>query len=255
MEQGAGTLRFTDDAGREWLVHEVERQVGSGARSAYLPESWQRGWLLFETATEKRRLAPVPSGWRTLDLLGLQALLERAVQARPSRWADRPPRPRIKPVASAPEIAPSPEPPIVPVNGDDATIATGAARWVVLLIDDDAQDRQRLLRELQALPVAVVEAGSGQEGLDMARRIVPDLVLLDYRLPDMTGGAVLDRLRADARTGRVPVLWCSGNDRALDLDPRTRRAVGRVNKDRFDPEDLRRQVLGALGALGERHAE
>ena len=253
MEQ-AGTLRFTDDAGREWLVHEVERQAGSGARSAYLPESWQRGWLLFETETEKRRLAPVPSGWRSLDLVGLQALLERAVQARPSRWADRPPRPRIKPVASAPEVSPL-DSPIVSANLEEVTAASVSARWVVLLIDDDVQDRRRVLRELQALPVAVVEAGSGQEGLDVARRIVPDLVLLDYRLPDMTGGAVLDRLRADSRTGRVPVLWCSGSDRALDLDPRTRRAVGRVNKDRFDPDDLRRQVLGALGALGERHGD
>jgi len=252
MAHGVGTLRFTDDIGREWLVHEVERQAGSGARSAYLPESWQRGWLLFETATEKRRLAPVPDGWRTLDLIGLQALLDRAVQARPSRWADRPPRPRIKRVASAPEEAPPPESLPSSSARDETSVAAGKARWVVLLIDDDAHDRQRLLRELQELPIAVVEAETGQEGLDTARRIVPDLVLLDYRLPDMTGGAVLDRLRADARTGRVPVLWCSGNDRALDLDPRTRRAVGRVNKDRFDPDDLRRQVLGALG---ERHAE
>jgi CheY-like chemotaxis protein len=252
MAQGAGTLRFIDDAGREWLVHEVERQAGSGARSAYLPESWQRGWLLFETATEKRRLAPVPNDWRSLDLLGLQALLDRAVHARPSRWADRPPRPRIKPVAPAPELGPLAEPSAEPAIEGEPAVASGSARWTVLLVDDDVDDRRRVLRELKTLPIAVVEAGSGQEGLDVARRIVPDLVLLDYRLPDMTGGAVLDQLRADTRTGRVPVLWCSGSDRALDLDPRTRRAVGRINKDRFDPEDLRRQVLGALG---ERPAE
>src|SRR5829696_8743272 len=252
MEQEAGTLRFTDDAGREWFVHEVERQASSGARSAYLPESWQRGWLLFETSTEKRRLAPVPNDWRSLDLLGLQELLGRAVQARPSRWADRPPRPRIKPAASAPDDAPTPEPLTDPAALDEASLATDSPRWTVLLVDDDVDGRRRVLRELRSLPITVVEAGSGQEGLDVARRIVPDLVLLDYRLPDMTGGAVLDRLRADARTGRVPVLWCSDSDRALDLDPRTRRAVGRVNKDRFDPDDLRRQVLGALG---ERHSE
>lgn len=258
MQQDGSTVRFVDDEGHEWLVHQVVRQTGSDARSAYLPDAWQDGWLLFEHGEEKRRLAPVPRGWSSLDAAGLGDLLGRAIIARPSRWATRPPRPARSPreIADAIEaqqrVVPPPVPAPAPVPIRASAAVPASRRWTVLLIDETEADRALLRGALEALPITVVEASEGMDGLALALDVDPDLVLLDYRLPDMTGGAVLDRLRGDPDTAHVPVLWFTAQGRALNLDPRTRRASGRIEKHPFDADDARRVVLAALGVTAAR---
>lgn len=69
-------LTITDSAGVEWTVFEVKRQaLGS---PTYLPSGFSGGWLCFESATEKRRLASVPDDWLHLEEQQLLDLLQRA---------------------------------------------------------------------------------------------------------------------------------------------------------------------------------
>jgi signal transduction histidine kinase len=80
----------------------------------------------------------------------------------------------------------------------------------VLLIDDEPS-----LRELQALMLAeaghdVVEAGSGAEGIEAARRERPDLVVCDVNMPGVDGYAVLEALRADPQLSSTPFLFLTG---------------------------------------------
>lgn len=74
----------------------------------------------------------------------------------------------------------------------------------ILLVDDNLDHAQLALRALRAEPAWRVEAVRlGREALDRARDERFDLVLLDYRLPDMTGLDVLKELRRD---GKLPVI-------------------------------------------------
>jgi len=86
---------------------------------------------------------------------------------------------------------------------------------VVLIVEDTAADRleYRRLIEEGGREYTVLEAETGQEGLDMVRRERPDCVLLDYNLPDMDGGEFLHAL-ADGRAGTpaVPVAILTGRD-------------------------------------------
>ena len=52
----------------------------------------------------------------------------------------------------------------------------------------------------------LLSAGDGQTGLDMARRHLPQLILMDSDLPDISGTQVMQLLRADARTAHIPVI-------------------------------------------------
>lgn len=84
---------------------------------------------------------------------------------------------------------------------------------VVLAIEDEVQIRRLLRVCLERNGYQVVEAATGEEGLDQAIAHQPDLVLLDLGLPDGDGLAVLQRIR---EWSQVPILVISVRDREED---------------------------------------
>jgi two-component system KDP operon response regulator KdpE len=83
---------------------------------------------------------------------------------------------------------------------------SAARKPTVLVVDDEAQIRRLLRACLERNGYSVVEAATGDEGINQAIRSRPDAVLLDLRLPDMEGLEVLKRLR---EWSEVPVLVVS----------------------------------------------
>lgn len=84
---------------------------------------------------------------------------------------------------------------------------TGAVRVpTALVIDDDAVARYVLKRTLSRMRCTVTEASTGTEGLREARRVRPDIILLDLVMPDMRGADVLAALKTDAATASIPVI-------------------------------------------------
>src|SRR5437870_13099463 len=79
----------------------------------------------------------------------------------------------------------------------------------ILVIDDEAAIRDSLRMMLEYEGYDFVGAATGQEGLALAERDTPDLVLLDVKLPGMDGLEVLDRLRSTNET--LPVVVISGH--------------------------------------------
>jgi len=71
--------QFRDAAGVQWTVYQTERNASAERRDHLLPAEYRHGWLVFESATEKRRLAPVPPRWSDLSDEALVTLCESAV--------------------------------------------------------------------------------------------------------------------------------------------------------------------------------
>ena len=69
-----------------------------------------------------------------------------------------------------------------------------------------------------------MQASTAQEGLAMARRQRPDLILMDIQLPDMDGLVAVRRIRADAQIGDVPVIILTAF--AMKGDAEKMRAAG-----------------------------
>lgn len=81
----------------------------------------------------------------------------------------------------------------------------------ILVVDDIATNRIVMKAKLAQAFLQTVLAEDGAQALAEARRMLPDLILLDYGLPDMTGVDVLRQLRADPRTRRIPVIVISAS--------------------------------------------
>ncbi|MGE4182049.1 MAG: adenylate/guanylate cyclase domain-containing protein, partial [Limisphaerales bacterium] len=94
----------------------------------------------------------------------------------------------------------------------EAASAPGPAGGVVLIVDDDAANRDLLARRLARQGFEVVIAESGPAGLGVARARRVDLVLLDMIMPGMDGDRVLGELKADAELREIPVIMLSALD-------------------------------------------
>lgn len=86
----------------------------------------------------------------------------------------------------------------------------------ILLIEDSLTDRAVLTQWLQRCGHHVVEAGSAEDGLAIAREQLPDLVLMDVVLPGMSGFQATRALSRDATTRTIPVLILSTKSMETD---------------------------------------
>jgi two-component system NarL family response regulator len=86
----------------------------------------------------------------------------------------------------------------------------------ILLVDDHPLTRDALATLLEQKGFSVVgQAGDGNEAIDFARRLLPDLVLLDLSMPELDGISALPRLREAAPECEVVVLTASGTEENL----------------------------------------
>ena len=102
-----------------------------------------------------------------------------------------------------------------------AALASRAGRRVVtaarILVVDDTPANVKLLVDLLSVNgFDVIAAGSGTEGLERAATDAPDLVLLDVMMPDLDGFAVCERLKANAATRDVPVIFLTALHETLE---------------------------------------
>jgi PAS domain S-box-containing protein len=77
---------------------------------------------------------------------------------------------------------------------------------VVLVVDDSAENRLLLTSQLGMEGYDILQAGNGREGLEMARKYDPDIILLDVMMPDVNGYDVCKQLKQEERTRIIPVI-------------------------------------------------
>src|SRR5207247_4983585 len=117
-----------------------------------------------------------------------------------------------------------------------------------LLVIDDEED----IREVASLTLElkegwdVVAAGSGAEGLKLARGGVPDAILLDVMMPDMDGPTTLRLLRHMPETRSIPVIFFTAKVQAADRRRYLSMGVSGVIAKPFDPLTLGRSICECL---------
>lgn len=90
----------------------------------------------------------------------------------------------------------------------------------VLIIDDDPDFSDVLRTILEKAGVEVKTCAYGEEGLDLARKSLPDLIILDVFMPGIHGLTALRQLRHDPGTARIPVIVVSSMPWS-ELEPNT----------------------------------
>jgi DNA-binding NtrC family response regulator len=112
----------------------------------------------------------------------------------------------------------------------------------ILLVDDNATNLQVLYQTLEGHGYRLLAARSGKDAIAIAQRVLPDLILLDVMMPDMDGFETCARLKADARTRDLAIIFLSAltepNEKVRGLDLG---AVDFVNKP-FQAEEVLARV-------------
>jgi DNA-binding response OmpR family regulator len=118
---------------------------------------------------------------------------------------------------------------------------------VVLVVDDNATKRYLLVSWLSRAGFQVIEATSGAEALSRLGNERADVVILDVRLPDMSGFEVCERIKDDTRYAAIPVIHVSAH--AVDVVDRTEglnRGADGYLVEPIDPEELVASVHAVL---------
>ena len=115
----------------------------------------------------------------------------------------------------------------------------------ILLVEDNEMNRDMLSRRLMRKGFDVLMAVDGQEGLERARAVGPDLILMDMSLPVMDGWEASRRLKADPDTQHIPIIALTAHAMSED-----RQSALDAGCDDYDtkPVDLKR-LLGKIQAL------
>jgi DNA-binding response OmpR family regulator len=118
----------------------------------------------------------------------------------------------------------------------------GARARLVLIVEDDKATGDLLATAINAQRgYTAVTAENADEALDAMGRIDPDLLVLDIRLPGMSGLELYDRVRADARFRSLPVVFETGTGRE-HADALRDRGIATYIKKPFDLDELVRFV-------------
>jgi CheY-like chemotaxis protein len=156
----------------------------------------------------------------------------------------------------APATTPSTTPPSTPrpaaTSPGLSQLGAGAR---VLVVDDDAENRDVLRRRLEREGCAVETAAAGQDALVMVKTNPYDLIMLDLLMPGMDGYTVLGHLKDDASTHDIPVIMISALDDLASIAQCIERGAEDYLPKPFDPVLLRARLHASLEKKRLRDAE
>lgn len=115
----------------------------------------------------------------------------------------------------------------------------------ILIADDEPSLRLLVKASLAVRKYTIVEATNGQDALNLAKQINPDLVLLDVMMPFMTGFQVCDAMRKDPKTAKVPVIILTAKGGQDDKDMAISVGANHFLTKPFRPPEL----LGAVDLI------
>ncbi len=200
-----GTVRLeagreTDSAGTEWMVFHV-RDTGVGMTS-------DQAAKVFEAFTQADASTTRKFGGTGLGLAITREFSrmiggDATVESEPGRGSVFTLRVPVKLPSSKSEHTETPD----GETGTELRVTEPLeGQPQVLLIDDDPTVHDLVHRFLQKEGFHVTGAQSGQEGLDLARKLRPSIIVLDVMMPTMDGWSVLTRLKGDPELAEIPVV-------------------------------------------------
>jgi DNA-binding response OmpR family regulator len=87
----------------------------------------------------------------------------------------------------------------------------------ILIVEDEANIVKLISVRLERLGHTISAAATGNSALEAARELVPDLILLDVMIPEINGFQVLQRLKHNPATARIPVLMLTARGHEHDI--------------------------------------
>ena len=109
-----------------------------------------------------------------------------------------------------------------------------------LLIVDDDESYLKLIKKWMSDAYKATAVKSGAQALKFLEGHRPDLVLLDFEMPELNGGDVLQKMREKPETADIPVFFLTGN-----VDPESLEKIAELNPDGYLSKTMRRSEIAA----------
>lgn len=113
---------------------------------------------------------------------------------------------------------------VAPVTAHENIIGISGKKPKILIVDDQWQNRSVIVNLLEPIGFEVIEASNGQEGLETAIAITPDLIITDLSMPIIDGFEMMRQIRQSSRLADVLIIVSSAS--VFDIDRRQSLAAG-----------------------------
>ncbi|MER3399539.1 MAG: two-component system response regulator [Thermoflexus sp.] len=120
----------------------------------------------------------------------------------------------------------------------------------ILIAEDERDIRELVVFTLEFGGFEVIAATNGQEAVELARQHRPDLILLDVRMPKMSGYEACRLLKAQEETRTIPVVFLSAKGQEAEIREGLAAGANAYILKPFAPDELIQQIR----ALLDRHA-
>ena len=104
------------------------------------------------------------------------------------------------------------------LEADQLPTAAADLKPFALVVEDDVDNCEAFAEALKSVGMRVLGVNRGMEAARLAKALSPDLIVVDYRLPDITGAELCRRLRDDPDTEPVPIIAVTGAPDAMRAD-------------------------------------
>jgi CheY-like chemotaxis protein len=122
----------------------------------------------------------------------------------------------------------------------------------ILIAEDERDIRELIAFSLQGLGgFDIVLASNGAEAVERATAEIPDLILMDVRMPRMTGYAACKKLKENDATKSVPVIFLSAKGQDEEIQQGLAAGAAAYILKPFAPDELVNQVRSVLKRLGK----
>jgi len=120
----------------------------------------------------------------------------------------------------------------------------------ILIAEDEKDIRELITFTLRYAGHEVTATTNGEEAYEASQRVAPDLILLDVRMPRMTGYEACEKIKASENTKHIPVVFLSAKGQEAEV--RTGLNAGAVEYivKPFAPEQLAEQIRSILAKHG-----
>lgn len=120
-----------------------------------------------------------------------------------------------------------------------------------ILVAEDERDIRELIKfTLEAAGHDITTVANGEDAVNTAREVLPDLVMTDVRMPKMTGYEACKAIKADPATEHIPVVILSAKGQDEEVDAGRDAGADEYIQKPFAPPDLMQRVAEILNKLG-----
>lgn len=122
---------------------------------------------------------------------------------------------------------------------------------VILVAEDERDIRDLIVFSLQFSGFEVIQAVNGEEAVKKAQEIKPDLILLDVRMPKMTGYEACKVLKANNGTKNIPIVFLSAKGQEAEISTGLELGAEEYFLKPFAPDELPKRVNDILAKYGK----